>query len=58
MCIRDSIKIGQVKIQQVELFKYIGSLISEAMSCTREIRARIGIAKEPFNGKKLAVWQN
>ena len=34
---RANIKIGQDKIQQVELFKYLGSSISEDMSCTREI---------------------
>ena len=34
------------------MFKYKESLISEDMSCTRTIRARIAIAKEAFNGKK------
>lgn len=41
---RADIKIEQDKIYQVKLFKYLGSLISEDMSCTREIRARIAIA--------------
>ena len=49
---RANIKIGQDKVQQVELFKYLGSLISEDMSCTREITARIIIEKGAFNGKK------
>ena len=31
---RTNIKTGQDKIQEVELFKYLGSLISEDMSCT------------------------
>ena len=49
---RANIKIRQDKIQQVELFKYVGSLIIEDMSCTPEIRPRIAIATEAFNGKK------
>ena len=52
---RANTKIGQHKIQQVELFKYLGSLISEDMSCTREIRASVAIAKEEFNVKETLL---
>ena len=42
---RANIKVRQDKIQQMELFKYLRSLINEDMSCTREIRARIDVYK-------------
>ena len=43
---RANLKIGQDKIQQVELFKYLGSLIIEDMSCTREILSLIHISQQ------------
>ncbi|XP_042883267.1 uncharacterized protein LOC122260182 [Penaeus japonicus] len=40
--------VGTYKIQQVEKFNYLGSLITDDGKCDREIKKRIGMAKDAF----------
>ena len=37
-----NILINNEKLQQVDTFKYLGSLITDDAECTRDIRARLG----------------
>jgi hypothetical protein len=46
------IKIGKKPVENVEEFNYLGSMITNAARCTREIKARIAMAKAAFNKKK------
>jgi hypothetical protein len=39
-------------VENVEEFTYLGSMITNDARCTREIKARIAIAKPTFNKKK------
>ena len=43
-----TIKVKGVKLEQVEQYKYLGSLINEEMRCTKEVKSRIGMAKTTF----------
>ena len=45
---RARIQISGVPLEQVQQFKYLGSILSEDCRCRNEIRARIGIAKAAF----------
>jgi len=47
---------GQI-VEQVEPFKYPGSLISEAGYCKKDIQSRIEIAKKCFYGQKESVYK-
>jgi hypothetical protein len=40
-------------VENVEEFKYLGSMITNDTKCTREIKARIAMAKAAFNRKTL-----
>jgi hypothetical protein len=42
----------------VEEFNYLGSMITNDARCTREIKARIAMAKAAFNKKKTQHQQN
>ena len=42
-------------LNQVELFRYLGSLVSEYGRCNVEIHARIGIEKENFGSMRKVV---
>jgi hypothetical protein len=46
------IKIDKKQVKNMEEFKYLGSMITNDARCTREIKARIAIAKAAFNKKK------
>ena len=40
------------KLEQVEKFKYLGSMLSEDGKCMTDIKARIGMAKEAFSKRR------
>jgi hypothetical protein len=46
------IKIEEKPVVNVEEFNYLGSMITNDARCTREIKARIAMAKTAFNRKK------
>ena len=48
------IRNGQ-KVEQVSHFKYLGSLLTEDGGSDKEIKARIAMAKEAFNNKKVLL---
>jgi hypothetical protein len=39
-------------VENVKEFNYLGSMITDDARCTREIKARIAMAKAAFNRKK------
>jgi hypothetical protein len=45
-------KIDNKPVENVEEFSYLGSMITNDARCTREIKARIDMAKAAFNRKK------
>jgi len=45
--------IDQKKLENVECFKYLGSMLTNDGRCTREIKSRIAMAKAAFNKKKV-----
>jgi hypothetical protein len=47
------IKINKKPVKNVEEFNYLGSMITNDARCTREIKARIAMAKSAFNKKTL-----
>jgi hypothetical protein len=46
------IKIDKKPVENVEQFNYLGSMITYDARCTRDIKARIAMAKAAFNKKK------
>ena len=44
--------IDQKQLENVECFKYLGSILTNDGRCTREIKSRIIVAKAAFNNKK------
>ena len=44
--------IGQKQLENVECFKYLGSLLTNDGRCTRKIKSRIAMAKAAFSKKK------
>jgi hypothetical protein len=46
------IMIDQKQLENVEYFKYLGSVITSDARCTREIKSRIAMAKGAINKKK------
>jgi len=42
----------QKQLQNVECFKYLGSILTNDGRCTREIKYRVVMAKAAFNKKK------
>jgi hypothetical protein len=53
------IMIAQRQLEDVESFKYLGSILTNDGRCTCEIKCRIVMAKAAFNKKRvffLAHW--
>ena len=44
--------INQTQVENVECFKYLGSMLTDGGRCTGEIKCRIAMAKAAFNNKK------
>ena len=44
--------IDQKQLENVERFKYLGSILTNDGRCTCEIKSRIAMAKAAFNKKK------
>jgi len=49
--------IDQKQLENVESFKYLGSILTNDRRCTCEIKCRIAMAKAAFN-KKKALFTN
>ena len=47
-----TILIDQKQLENVECFKYLGSILTNDERCTCEIKSRIAMAKAAFNKKK------
>ena len=47
--------VEQKQLENVESFKYLGSVLTDDGRCTCEIKSRIAMAKAAFN-KKRAVF--
>ena len=46
---RAEIYVGDLALEQVSSFKYLGSVLSEDCRCIEEIKSRIENAKSAFN---------
>ena len=44
--------IDQKKLEDVECFKYLGSILTNDGKCTCDFKSRIAMAKAAFNKKK------
>ena len=51
-----TIKIDQKQLENVECFKYLGSMLTDDGRCTCEIKSRIAMAKAAFNKKKKNLF--
>ena len=49
--------IDQKQLENVEYFKYLGSLLTNDGRCTREMKSRIAMAKAAFSNKKTFYQQ-
>jgi len=47
-----TIIIDQKQVENLEFFKYLGSMLTNDGICTCEIKSRIAMAKAAFNKKK------
>ena len=47
--------IGQKHLENVECFKYLGSMLTNDGRCTSEIKCRIAMAKAAFNKMKTLL---
>ena len=47
-----TIMIDQKQLENVECFKYLGSMLTNDGRCTRKIKSRIAMAKAAFSKKK------
>ena len=52
-----TIMIDQKQLEDVECFKYLGSMLTSDGRCTREIKSRIAMAKAAFSKKKTLFYQ-
>ena len=53
-----TIMIDQKQLENVECFKYLGSMLTNDRRCTCEIKSRIAMAKAAFNKKKTLFASN
>ena len=51
-----TIMIDQKELENVECFKYLGSVLTNYGRCTYEIKFRIAMAKAAFNNKKKTLF--
>ena len=49
--------IDQKQLENVECFKYLGSMLTNDGRCTREIKSRIAMAKAAFNKTRTFYQQ-
>ena len=49
------IKVNNQERKEVDHFRYLGSVLTRDVYCTREIKMRIAIAKEAFNNKNVTL---
>ena len=49
-----TIMIDQKQLENVECFKYLGSLLTNDEKCTCEIKSRIAMAKAAFNKEETS----
>ena len=47
-----TIMLDQKQLENVECFKYLGSMLTNDGKCTHEIKSRIAMAKAAFSKKK------
>ena len=52
------IMMDQKQLENVESFKYLGSMLTNDGRCTREIKSRIAMAKAAFDKKKILLPAN
>ena len=52
-----TIMIDQKQLENVECFKYLGSMLTNDGKCTCEIKSRIAMAKAAFSKKKTLFYQ-
>jgi hypothetical protein len=52
-----TIVIDQKQLENVDCFKYLGSILTNDGRCTCEIQSRIAMAKAAFNKKKTLYQQ-
>ena len=50
-------RLNNRELKEVDHFKYLESVLARDAYCTKEIKIRIGIAKEEFN-RKLSLLTN
>jgi hypothetical protein len=50
--------IEQKQLENVESFKYLGSMLTNDGRCTCEIKFRIAMAKAAFNKKRALYYQH
>jgi len=53
-----TIIIDQKQLENVECFKYLGSMLTNDGRCTCEIESRIAMAKAAFSKKKTLFTSN
>ena len=46
-------RIKDESVEQVGSFKYLGCNINSNLNCCQEVKQRIAMAKEAFNGKRV-----
>jgi hypothetical protein len=49
--IKEGTPLPSEQLENVEYFKYLGSMITNETRCTREIKSRMSMAKAAFNKK-------
>jgi hypothetical protein len=52
----EKIMIDQKQLQNVESFKYLGSMLTNDRRCTCEIKSRIVMAKAAYHKKKALLY--